>query len=121
METRRGIPITLAVLFSELAHHVGLDVEGVAFPGHFLLRANLSEGVAVIDPFTGASLGREDLDRRAAAHGAGPSQLLQPASARQILIRMLNNLRAIHVAQERGDLLEKVEERLAILRGDPGA
>ena len=119
VETRRGIPITLAVLFAELAGHVGLDVDGIAFPGHFLLAANLHEGTVVIDPFSGRSLDRDELERRAAPHGAGADRLLRPASDRQILIRMLSNLRAIHAAQGRADLLEKVLARLSILEGGP--
>jgi regulator of sirC expression with transglutaminase-like and TPR domain len=119
LATRRGIPITLAVLFAELARHVGLDVEGVAFPGHFLVRANLHEGVVVIDPFTGASLARDELERRAAPHGASADRLLHPASARQVLVRMLNNLRAIHEGAGREDLGGKVLERLRILGAVP--
>ena len=116
LETRRGIPITLAVLLRELATHVGLDVDGVSFPGHFLVRVNLHAGTAVIDPFTGASLDRAELERRAAPHGVGADALLRPATSWQVLVRMLNNLRAIHA--ERGDeaLLERVHERLRILQ-----
>jgi regulator of sirC expression with transglutaminase-like and TPR domain len=120
LETRLGIPISLAVLFAELAGHVGLDVDGIAFPGHFLLRANLHEGIVVIDPFTGASLGRDELARRAAPHGVDPDRLLRPASARQILIRMLNNLRVVHAEQGRTELHDKVLERLRILGAEPG-
>jgi regulator of sirC expression with transglutaminase-like and TPR domain len=118
IETRRGIPITLAVLFAELARHVGLDVDGVAFPGHFMLKVNLHEGMAVIDPFNGNSLDRDELVRRAAPHGVGIERLLQPASARQILIRMLGNLRAIHDQQGHTELLAKVEERLRIVQSE---
>jgi regulator of sirC expression with transglutaminase-like and TPR domain len=120
IETRRGIPISLAVLFAELARHVGLDVDGVAFPGHFLLRVNLHEGIAVIDPFSGKSLDAETLGRRAAPHGVPVERLLQPASAQQILVRMLHNLRAVHAEQGRADLLEKVEARLRIVQGGSG-
>jgi len=121
MQTRRGIPISLAVLFCEPARHVGLDVEGVAFPGHFLLKAQLHEGMAIIDPFTGESLDHTALERRAAPYGVRPERLLHPASAHQILIRMLSNLQAIHGQQGQHDLLEKVEARLQILHdAQPG-
>lgn len=120
METRRGIPITLAVLFAELARHVGLDVDGVGFPGHFLLRVNLHAGIVVVDPFTGTTVDAAELERRAAPHGVGAKSLLHPASARQILIRMLGNLRALHAEQGRRDLLEKVVERLRILEAVSG-
>jgi regulator of sirC expression with transglutaminase-like and TPR domain len=119
IETRRGIPITLAVLFAELAGHVGLEVDGIAFPGHFLLRVNLHEGMVVVDPFTGRSLDREELERRAAPHGVAAERLLHPASPRQILIRMLNNLRSIHASQGEADRLEKVLARLRILQAEP--
>lgn len=121
MDTRRGIPITLAVLFCELARHVGLDLSGVAFPGHFLIRADLHEGVVIIDPFTGASLDRQALVQRAEPYGMDPDRLLGPASAPQILIRMLNNLQAIYTHAGRADLLDQVMERLQILQGEPSA
>jgi regulator of sirC expression with transglutaminase-like and TPR domain len=116
IETRRGIPITLAVLFVELARHVGLDAEGVSFPGHFLVRVDLRDGIVVIDPFTGASLGRDELERRAVPHGGGADRLLQPASPHQILARMLGNLRTIHAGAGEAELLRKVDARLRVLQ-----
>ena len=115
LETRRGIPITLGLLFAELARHVGLEAEGVSFPGHFLVRVNLQEGVVIVDPFTGETLDREQLARRAAPYGASLGQLLQPAPAREILLRMLRNLRAIHEQSGEEALLEGVWRRLQIL------
>ena len=122
LETRRGIPITLAVLFAEMARQSGLDVEGVAFPGHFLIRANLhGGGLVVIDPFSGRSLDSDELDRRAAPHGVGAQRLLRPAPARHILIRMLNNLHLVYAQQGRGDLLARVGDRLRLLQADAPA
>jgi regulator of sirC expression with transglutaminase-like and TPR domain len=120
LETRRGIPITLAVLLVELGRHVGLDVDGVSFPGHFLVRVNLHEGIVVVDPFTGASLDVDELTRRAAPHGRELEDLLQPAGARQILLRMLANLRAIHVDRGQPELLGLVEARMRIVEGGRG-
>jgi regulator of sirC expression with transglutaminase-like and TPR domain len=77
--------------------------------------------MAVIDPFTGASLDRDELARRAAPFGVPPERLLHPASSRQILIRMLNNLAAIHARRGDDALLGKVRERLQILGVSPGA
>ncbi|MBP8308729.1 MAG: transglutaminase family protein [Burkholderiaceae bacterium] len=119
LETRRGIPITLALLFGELARHVGLDAAGVAFPGHFLVKVRLHDGVVVIDPFTGQSLDHDELQRRASAHGGALERLLRPASPQQILIRMLHNLQAIYEQQGSTELLEKVTARLRILLADP--
>ena len=56
LRTRRGIPISLAVLWLELAQGLGLKARGVAFPGHFMVKVNLPKGQVVIDPFTGQSL-----------------------------------------------------------------
>lgn len=64
LRTRRGIPISLAVLWMELAHGLGLNARGVAFPGHFMVKVNLPKGQVVIDPFTGQSLSREELAER---------------------------------------------------------
>ena len=118
IETRRGIPITLAVLLCELADHVGIKLEGIAFPGHFLVKADLHEGIVVIDPFTGKSLDYEALEIRAAPYGMSVERLLRPASARQILIRMLSNLQSIHEQQRRPELLDKVMQRLQMLQED---
>jgi regulator of sirC expression with transglutaminase-like and TPR domain len=118
IETRRGIPITLAVLLCELAEHIGIKLEGIAFPGHFLVKANLHEGIVVIDPFTGKSLDYEALEIRAAPYGMSVERLLRPASARQILIRMLSNLQSIHEQQRHPELLGKVMQRLQMLQED---
>ncbi|MFM1987695.1 MAG: hypothetical protein RJA99_652 [Pseudomonadota bacterium] len=115
LETRRGIPITLAVLLMEFGRHVGLDLDGVSFPGHFLVRVNLHQGIVVVDPFTGTSLDVDELTRRAGPHGGGLEHLLQPARADRILLRMLNNLRAIHAERGQAELLGKVEARMRIV------
>ena len=61
---RRGIPITLALIYIELASQAGLSAAGVSFPGHFLVKLHLPRGEVVIDPFTGESLSRNALDER---------------------------------------------------------
>ncbi len=66
LHTRRGIPISLAVLWLELAGGLDLPADGVSFPGHFLVQAHLPDGRVVIDPFTGQSLGSADLRERLA-------------------------------------------------------
>jgi len=108
---RRGIPITLALLYMEIAAQVGLRAEGVSFPGHFLVKLRLPQGEVVIDPFTGQSLSRGDLEERLdlvrqasamrAAFDVPLGLFLQAAGPRDIIARMLRNLQAIH--QSRGD------------------
>lgn len=125
LHTRRGIPISLAVLWLELAQGLGLEVEGIGFPGHFLVQATLEAGRVVIDPFTGQSLGRADLRERIeelqphlpASPGAElPLSLyLRPARPRQILARMLRNLQDIHRTQEDWPRFVQVQDRLIVL------
>lgn len=125
LRTRQGIPISLAVLWLELAQGLGLQAQGVGFPGHFLVKVNLSEGQVVIDPFNGLSLGREALSERLEPfrHRSGlgddfeaPLGLyLQAARPRDIVARMLRNLKEIHRAQKDWERLVAVQNRLVIL------
>src|SRR4051812_26816935 len=55
IERRTGIPITLAVLYMELGRRIGLPLQGVSFPGHFLVRLRLRGGTLVLDPFAGGA------------------------------------------------------------------
>lgn len=125
LETRRGLPITLAVLLLELAEQAGLRASGVAFPGHFLVKCKVGLGEAIIDPFTGESLSPSRLDERLALYRQGsglPDDLelpleffLRAATPRQILGRMLRNLKEVHRAAEDWPRLLAVQQRLVIL------
>ncbi len=128
LKTRRGIPITLAVLWLELAGGLGLNARGVAFPGHFMVKVNLPKGQVVIDPFTGQSLSREELSERLEPFRQ-KSRLdeefempiglyLQSAPPREIISRMLRNLKEIHKTQEDWQRLIAVEDRLIVLQPD---
>lgn len=125
LRSRRGIPITLALLYVELANQLGLQAQGVGFPGHFLVKLHMPKGEVVIDPFSGQSLSREDLDERLAPYRrqrglvgdfeAPLGLFLQAAPPRDTLARMLRNLKEIHRAA--GDLgrLAGVLDRLVVL------
>lgn len=125
LRTRRGIQISLAVLWLELAQGLGLHARGVCFPGHFMVKVNLPKGQVVIDPFTGQSLSREELSerlepykRRSGLTGEYEVPLglyLQSAQPRDIIARMLRNLKEIHRAQEDWQRLIAVQNRLIIL------
>ena len=125
LRTRRGIPITLAVLWLELAQGLGLKAMGINFPGHFMVKVNLPNGQVVIDPFSGQSLGRAELRERIEEfHPQLPytpgsdlplSMYLRPAGPRQILARMLRNLQDIHRTQEDWGRLVPVQDRLVTL------
>jgi len=129
LSTRRGIPITLAVLYIELATQIGLTARGVSFPGHFLIKLRMhtgqQHGEVVIDPFTGHSLSREELDELLnpykRSHGlmgdfdAPLGLFLQAAPPRDVLARMLRNLKEIHRTAQDWPRALAVAHRLVIL------
>jgi regulator of sirC expression with transglutaminase-like and TPR domain len=132
LSTRRGIPITLAVLYIELATQIGLTARGVSFPGHFLIKLRMhtgqQHGEVVIDPFTGHSLSREELDELLGpykrSHGlmgefdAPLGLFLQSAPPRDVLARMLRNLKEIHRSAQDWPRALSVAHRLVILLPD---
>lgn len=124
--TRRGIPISLAVIYMELAQQIGLNVKGISFPGHFLMKLSVQSGDIVLDPFNGASLSREELEERLEPYfeqqsypGAIPlSYYLHAAHPREILVRMLRNLKTLFVEHMRWQRVLSVQQRLLILLPD---
>jgi regulator of sirC expression with transglutaminase-like and TPR domain len=123
LKRRRGIPITLAVLYMELGEQIGVPVHGVSFPGHFLMRVTLPEGDVMLDPTTGQSLSEAQmvemlepyLSHVTESLGSALRMLLQPATSREIIARMLRNLKAIYLQTERWQRLLAVQQRLVIL------
>jgi regulator of sirC expression with transglutaminase-like and TPR domain len=108
LDRRTGIPISLAVIYLEVARRAGLRVDGVNFPGHFLLRADHSNTAEsgsealIIDPFHGgAQLSSYDCRQLLREHvgeeAAFDTRLLLPASRRDIVVRMLVNLKRLYV------------------------
>jgi regulator of sirC expression with transglutaminase-like and TPR domain len=106
---RIGIPITLAVVLMETSARIGLRVEGVGFPGHFLVRAPGPRGAVLLDPFAGGRVvaEKELLARLQALAGPErkltelPPEAVEPAGTRAILARMLRNL--LHIYLERDE------------------
>ncbi len=95
---RTGIPITLSLVYMEIAQRVGLPCDGVGYPGHFIVRCGSAETPIYVDPFQqGARLDREELLANLRSFnlgGASPESFLAAITRRQILQRMLNNLHA---------------------------
>jgi regulator of sirC expression with transglutaminase-like and TPR domain len=126
LDRRLGIPISLSVVFLSVARRIGLPVEGVAFPGHFLVKHEAAGRELFIDPYRGGEiLTAEDCQERwrAQAQGRGSFEprFLEAASARQILARMLHNLKRIY--GEAGDdvrTLWVVDRLLLLFPGDHG-
>jgi regulator of sirC expression with transglutaminase-like and TPR domain len=134
LDRRTGIPITLSVLYMEIGRRIELPLEGVSFPGHFLVRLPLRGGTLVLDPFSGgvpqseAEL-RERLKRvipRAAAGGVPVAdlpldQFLEPASNRQILARVLRNLKGVYREKDNPERLLAVLNRMVIVAPEAAA
>jgi regulator of sirC expression with transglutaminase-like and TPR domain len=118
LERRVGIPISLSVVYLEVARRVGFAAQGIAFPGHFLVKVRLGRGTLVIDPFSGgtpqsAADLRERLEQALPrGRGAAPEldAYLEPATAREIVARVLRNLKSIYL--QRGAL----ESALAVMQ-----
>jgi regulator of sirC expression with transglutaminase-like and TPR domain len=131
IERRTGIPITLSVLYMEVGRRVGLPLQGVSFPGHFLVRLRVRAGTLVLDPFeNGAPQSVEELQARlrrvvpegTPAVGELPlEQFLEPATHRQIVARVLRNLKTIYREQERPAELLAVLNRILVVAPDSSA
>lgn len=125
LRTRCAIPISAAVLWLELAQGMGLSARGVGFPGHFMVKVNLPKGQVVIDPLDGQSLSREQLAERLEPYRRRSGLVdefevplglyLQAAPPREIVARMLRNLKEIHNAQEDWGRMLAVQDRLVVL------
>jgi regulator of sirC expression with transglutaminase-like and TPR domain len=129
IERRVGIPITLGVVYIEIGRRIGLGLHGVSFPGHFLVKCALRDGIVVLDPYSrGVSLDADELQQRLRAagspgdvDGAILAHLLGAASNKEVLGRMLRNLKGIYV--ERADWLRALsasERVIALLPDDAG-
>lgn len=120
IERKTGIPITLSILYMEVARRVGLRLDGVGFPGHFLVKCACDGDEIVIDPFNGGEIkSREDMDRMLFNLSGGKvafhRDLLATSGKKDILKRMLTNLKAIYI--NRNDLGKSLSvlDRLVIL------
>ena len=130
LRTRRGIPISLAVIWLELAQALDLQAQGISFPGHFLVKVTLEGGLVVLDPLTGESLGLDSLSDRLSPYRAPEDQFaapdldegetplglyLQACPPRDMLARMLRNLKEIFRSQEDWPRMLQVLDRLVVL------
>ena len=120
IDHRTGNPLSLAVVLLAVCRRAGVHAEGVSFPGHFLVRAAKASGeMATIDPFDGRVLTPTVLQSIYESATGDPGDIdehfLVPASRRQIVLRMLNNLRAIYELRGDQERLRFVLERMALL------
>ena len=134
IERKTGIPITMSILYMELGRRIGLPLEGVSFPGHFLVRLPLRGGMLVLDPFAGGAPQSEDELRsrvkRVIPDGVADDlpaaelpldQFLEPATNRQILSRVLRNLKGIYRDSDKPERMLDVLNRMLLLTPDASA
>lgn len=124
LDRKTGIPISLSVLYIEVAQKIGVALQGVGFPGHFLVKVRKDHEEIVIDPFNqGGILSRESLEAMLSRLYGGKMAfdpiLLQSIGKKQILRRMLNNLKLIYLRQNDWTKGLTVAERLVVL--DPAS
>lgn len=124
LETGRGIPISLSVIYMAVANELGIPLAGVSAPSHFLAQLQTDRGVLYVDAFRGGHI----MDERECVewlHGLTKlpfSEIrssLRPASERTIVVRMLNNLKALFGSRDQWTSAWKVQRRLALL--SPGS
>jgi regulator of sirC expression with transglutaminase-like and TPR domain len=123
LERRTGVPITLSILYMEIGQRLGLRFQGVSFPGHFLVKLRVTGGQLVLDPFCGGEAQSES-DLRARLAQALPQreadtlplpQYLQAATSRQVLARVLRNLKGIYLHSEEAQNALKVMQRMVMV------
>ena len=120
LDRRLGNPISLAVVQLALAQRLDLPLNGVSFPGHFLVSMPMEDGIVVLDPFhRGRMLDLPELRRRARQELSSRSvddqrlaTLLEPADHRAIVIRMLHNLKVSYERREAWDKALRCTDRL---------
>ncbi len=124
LETGRGLPITLSVVYLAIARELGMPLEGVAAPSHFVMKLTGDTGTVYVDPFRGGFIMDEIecvewLHEITELPAAEIYPALRPVSERTIILRMLNNLKSLFGARENWTSAWRVQRRLALLR--PGS
>lgn len=129
IERRTGLPITLSIVYMEVGQRIGLPLQGVSFPGHFLVKLRLRKGNLVLDPFRkGEPQSDRDLRKRLAGSVPGSearnaaadvNAFLEAASPHEIVLRVLRNLKAVHL--KTGKLIEALAVMNRILLVAPEA
>lgn len=123
LDRRTGIPISLSVVYMEIGRRAGLHVEGIGLPGHFIVRAE-GEGIesTLIDPFNGKIIDVDDCQERLDTTYGGQAPLteahLRPVSTREILARLLRNLKGVYAGVGLHRRALSVIERILLVAPD---
>jgi regulator of sirC expression with transglutaminase-like and TPR domain len=123
IERRTGIPITLSLVYIEVARRAGLDVEGVGLPGHFVVRVQTAARALLVDPFHGGMLLTEldcqqRLDRIFSGKVKLEPHMLRACGPKDMIERVLRNLKAIHLRDEDNARALRVVDLLVALAPD---
>jgi regulator of sirC expression with transglutaminase-like and TPR domain len=125
LERRRGLPISLSVVYLEVARRAGVALFGVSFPGHFVVASEVDGRRLVLDPFNGGRVlteeGCEDLLKEVAPQVKFTPSMIAPAPVKSIAYRMLTNLKRIYLDRGDGDRALKVIDLMLVIAPDhPG-
>ena len=120
IETKRGIPIALSLLYMAVGKRVGIELKGVAAPAHFLVRYESVEGPLFLDPFFRGRIFtfsecRQWLENFTGLPPQAIESALQPVGPRKIILRMLNNLKTLYGKQKNWSAAWIVQHRLTAL------
>jgi regulator of sirC expression with transglutaminase-like and TPR domain len=123
LDRRTGIPITLSLVYVEVARRAGAIACGIGLPGHFVVRVDAAADEVLVDPFHGGTILTSDdclalMAQSAAYTGPLDPSFLQPVTNRDFSARMLNNLKSIYMNAQDYPRALAVVERLLILHSD---
>ena len=124
LDRRQGIPITLSLVLMEVGKRLGLAVEGIGLPGHFIVGARLDDSQILLDPFHPGARLTPEAGEKLVGRALGRKVALKPenfagVTRRQFLARMLANLKRVYWQREAWDRVVGVIDRLLVL--DPKA
>ena len=124
LDRRLGIPITLSLVFMEVGRRLALPVEGIGLPGHFIVGFEAGEERILLDPFNGGAILTPEGCQAVVSRVIGRPVTLEPGhflpvTKRQLLSRMLTNLKAAYFKREDWEKALRILDRLLVL--DPDA
>ena len=120
IETGRGLPISLSILYMAVGERLRIELKGVSAPRHFLTRYEAAEGPLFVDAFSGGRVLDETacarwVQKLSGCNEEDVSRALEPATPRTIIVRMLNNLKALYTRREDWLAAWRVQHRLSAL------
>ena len=123
LDRKLGIPITLSIIYLEIGWRLDLPLEGVNFPGHFLIRYEGEAVKLLVDPFQNGEIRFEDeaqdlLDRVYGGSVRLQEAYLRPATRRDILVRLLSNLKTIYLNARDDERALSSVERVLLIKPD---